>query len=133
MQYDEDFCVGETGTLFCRFGIERSCCHHECRACPVFTTAVSLQNSMPFPCYEKPKDHKTLQSSFVIVDRTGDLCYLSRVDLLAGEGVVVGTHFEICVEPAGSVVICTLLAQCRPMGRNYNLALQVRRYHRGLD
>lgn len=38
----EGSCAGGTETRSCRSGSGRSCCHHGCRACPVYTVSIAL-------------------------------------------------------------------------------------------
>lgn len=53
MRSCEGSCAGGTETRSCRSGSGRSCCHHGCRACPVYavSTAVPLHaHCMPISC-----------------------------------------------------------------------------------
>jgi len=112
----EGSCAAGTETRSCRSGSGRSCCHHGCRACPVSAVSTVLRLCLPLHvCVCK----QSMVRGPAIAPSSCALCsccawarcaiaiptwagadswgarggtHLARVDLLAGEGVVVGTH-----------------------------------------
>jgi hypothetical protein len=103
----EGSCAAGTETRSCRSGSGRSCCHHGCRACPVSAVSTVLRLPLHVCRLSMVRGPAVLQSPMCLVfvrcvgistwagaDSWGARggTHLARVDLLAGEGVVVGTH-----------------------------------------
>lgn len=49
MRSCEGSCAGGTETRSCRSGSGRSCCHHGCRACPVYAVSTPFISSCALP------------------------------------------------------------------------------------
>lgn len=99
-QYGEGSCVAGTETQICHSGIGRSCYRHGCRACPVHRI-VSILFSDFLACPLNPKTLSVIAPSLIHClqhPRTRKPSYLSRVNSRSGEGVVVGTHVDCCVD-----------------------------------
>lgn len=108
----EGSCAAGTETRSCRSGSGRSCCHHGCRACPVSAVSTVLRLPLRVCRHSMVRGPAVSQSptpcalcscgawarcgiaAWAGVDGWGARggTHLARVDLLAGEGVVVGTH-----------------------------------------
>ena len=111
-QCGEGSCAGGRETRSCRSGSGRSCCHHGCRACPVSAVSTVLRLPLRVCRHSMVRGPAVSQSptpcalcscgawarcgiaAWAGVDGWGARggTHLARVDLLAGEGVVVGTH-----------------------------------------
>lgn len=125
-------CVGGKGTQSFRSGNGRSCCHHGRKAFPTkqncqqfasIFTHLSIDGNVlddKFPLVGL----KILSIPFVerwqVLDIEKSLAYLSWVDLLTGEGIVVSTHIGECVCGRRCVVVVSELEDWRRRASNKN-------------
>jgi hypothetical protein len=63
----------------------------------ILSATCLLSNPIPKFLFCQPIQSFLATSFSPLSSRTGGCPYLSRVDLLAGEGIVVGTHVGCCV------------------------------------
>ena len=102
MLFFEDSFVAGKETLFCHFGIWRSCCHLERKACPVHDPVSKI-----LPFFES-QIHRSFRFDWNHVSRC--CTNLSRIDLGAGESIVVGTHVDgLCVTLLYSIRIAIVV------------------------
>lgn len=101
MRYDEGSFVEGRETRSFHFGIGRSCYHHGCIAFPITQrVSISLQSISTY--ISSPRCASRFSSPSAprcpSSDRRLVISYLSWVDLLAGEGIVVSAHIGGCVD-----------------------------------
>lgn len=107
MRCDGGSCVGGRGIRSFHSGIGRSCCLHGYKVSPAIKS-ISVPFSMRYtsmPFIHKPRPSRAQILAYLLV-AFGGFSYLSRVNLLARESIVVGTHVDGCVDFVSLLIWC---------------------------